>query len=144
MDPLNSVRQTINCLTDNEDYRQSLWVHYLNGNSIESFSAHLSQLKLETQISKETEKFIFLMMRDDESNKIQSILSNFSTYEQSIMCLLVLGLSVQEISTLKGISEVRIRQSLATIRYNPYWEKEYGFKKEPNRRRALRSHRRRN
>ena len=45
----------------------------------------------------------------------------------------MLGLEVDKISVIKGISEVRIRQSIATIRYNSVWEDIYGTKEKPNR-----------
>lgn len=44
----------------------------------------------------------------------------------------MLGLDVSQISEQKGISEVRIRQSIATIRYNKAWSI-YGIKEESNR-----------
>lgn len=54
---------------------------------------------------------------------------NFTDYERTIICLLMLGLDVSQISEQKGISEVRIRQSIATIRYNKAWSI-YGIKEE--------------
>ena len=143
MNSPKTVMQIINSLTDDEDDRQSLWVYYLNGNSVESLSTYLAKIKKEFYVSQEIEQRILYIMHNGDAPKIDSILANFSPYEQGLMCLLMLGLSVIEISNLKGISEVRIRQSLATIRYNPYWEKQYGIKKEPNRRRKIRTDRRR-
>jgi hypothetical protein len=38
------VRQLINCLTNDEDARQELWVHYLSGNSVDSFVSRLDEI----------------------------------------------------------------------------------------------------
>ena len=41
----------------------------------------------------------------------------------------MLDLNASSISAAKGISEVRIKQSISTIRYNNVWSK-YGFKEK--------------
>lgn len=139
MDPTSPIGQMINCLTEDEDSRQELWVHYLSGNSTNTFSSFLEEINLESKLNRELEHRLFSLMQHSHVGAIRPIVELFSKYEQSIICLLLLGLTVDQISEIKGISQVRIRQSIAAIRYNPYWKKQYGIKKEPNRRRKTRS-----
>jgi hypothetical protein len=141
MDPNNLVKQTIDCLTDDEDHRQNLWIHYLNGNNLESLSYHLEKIKKDSAALVELENKLLNIVSSGYYTKIQGTLTNFTEYEQSIMCLLILGLSAHQIADIKGISEVRIRQTILTIRYNPYWDNLYGSEKELNRRRKARSDR---
>lgn len=126
MRPTGEVNSLINCLTNNEDERQDLWVHYLSGHPVDSLSVHLKQVQLEYSDDKELRKAIWSLIQDPISEELSNFLAlNFTDYERSIICFLMLGLNVEKISGVKGISQVRIRQSIATIRYNKAWSK-YG------------------
>jgi len=137
MKNIESMKLYINSLSEDEDIKQSLWVHVLSGNPINTLSTYLNKIKLETAIETQLQIKIQVLLKNLESNKFTEILLNFSDFEKSLICLLILGLKTEEISKIKGISEVRIRQSIATIKYNSCWEKYYGFKKAPNRRRKI-------
>lgn len=134
MKPTETVSSVINCLTNDEDLRQDLWVCYLSGTPVESFTSRLESLKKEYSDHIELQKSIWQLVNQplpqDISTKIEK---NFTEYERSIIICLMLGLEVDKISVIKGISEVRIRQSIATIRYNSVWEDIYGTKEKPNR-----------
>lgn len=133
MESTNQVNCLINSLTNDEDLRQELWIHYLSGNTVTSFSNHLEKLKFEYSEDLNLKKQIWLLIKNPPSDKFLSLLDNFTEFERSVICLLILGLDVNKISAAKGISEVRIRQSIATIRYNSCWEEIYGIKEKSNR-----------
>lgn len=140
MRPTDEVSSLINCLTNDEDLRQDLWVCYLSGTPVESFESRLKRIKVEYSDDIELRKSIWLLIENPPSETLSAILQeNFTDYERSVICCLMLGLTVDKISNIKGISEVRIRQSIATIRYNDCWEVTYGTKEKSNRRRAIRS-----
>lgn len=122
MIPTSQVNDLINCLTNNEDNRQDLWVCYLNGSSIESLTSKLNDIKNEYSDDIELQKAIWNLIYNPISEDLSIILQeNFTDYERSLICYLMLGLNADKISHIKGISEVRIRQSIATIRYNEAW-----------------------
>ena len=120
------VGHLINNLTNDEDLQQELWVHYLSGNSVESLSSRLESVKIEYSDDLKLIEAIWLLIYSPPSNTLIDILDNFSDFEKSIMCLLMLGISVERISAIKGINEVRIRQSISSIKYNTIWREKYG------------------
>lgn len=127
------VSQLINRLTDNEDYRQDLWVHYLSGNCPATLVLHLK--KLQDQLSSDSmiQNLLWTVYSNPPSDKFQLLLDNFSNVEQSIICLLYLGLTVGEISKYKNISEIRIRHVISVVRDNDCWKELYGVKEKTNR-----------
>lgn len=126
MKPVEQVSCLINSLTNDEDMRQDLWVYYLSGKPVESFEARLERLKVEYSVPFELQKLLWQLIKNPISEKLsESLQNNFTDYERSIICFLMLGLEVDQISKIKGISEVRIRQSIATIRYNKVWNEHY-------------------
>ncbi len=140
MGPTDPVSNLINCLTNDEDLRQDLWVCYLSGTPVESFESRLERLKVEYSDDIELRESIWQLIKNPPSESLSTTLEkNFTDYERSIICCLMLGLEVSKISYIKGISEVRIRQSIATIRYNSCWEVIYGTEEKSNRRRKVRS-----
>lgn len=139
------VSQLINCLTNNEDTRQDLWVHYLSGSSEESLTAHLEQIKVEYSDDIELKKAVWNLIKNPISTDLSDFLiANFTDYERSVICFLTLGLDPSKISEIKGISQVRIRQTIAAIRYNKAWRDTDGLKETPIRSRKIRTNRRRN
>lgn len=123
---LETVNSLINSLTKDEDVRQNLWVYYLTGTASESLEARLSNLKKEHINDSFLQKTIWNLIQNPPSIELSNLIdNNFTYFESSIICCLMLGLSVSEISDIKGISEVRIRQSIAVIRYNNIWNKVY-------------------
>lgn len=129
MEPTDKVISLINCLTNDEDLRQDLWVSYLSGTPIESFESRLERIKVEYSEDLELQKAIWNLIKNPPSQELSTILEqNFTDYERSVICCLMLGLKVEKISKIKGISPVRIRQTISTIRYNSIWEVIYGAK----------------
>lgn len=143
MDPLESVSNLINCLSNDEDVKQDLWVYYLSGTPVESLDARLKRIKTEyTEYTEDLElqKSIWDLIQNPPSEELSNLIeTNFTDYERSVICCLMLGLDAGDISNIKGISQVRIRQSIATIRYNRCWEEIYGTKEKSDRRRKIRT-----
>jgi hypothetical protein len=136
--PTETVNSLINCLTNDEEQRQDLWVHYLSGNPPSSFASHLSKIDKEFSIDIELQQLLWQVFITPPTDKFKELLSRFSDIEQSALCLLALGLSISKISCYKGISEVRIRQLIAIIGYNSAWDNIYGTKNKAHRRRKVR------
>jgi hypothetical protein len=124
--PTDKVSSLINCLTNDEDLRQELWVHHLSANSVDSLSEHLQKIQKEYTEDLLLKDSVWQLIKNPPSGKFQETLNVFSEFERSVICLLMLGLTVENISTIKGISQVRIRQSISAIRYNRVWREEYG------------------
>lgn len=140
MGPLNEVSNLINCLSNDDDVRQDLWVHYLSGTPVESLEARLVRIKAEYSDDIELQKSIWNLIKNPPPEELSTLIAaNFTDYERNIIFCLMLGLTAGKISEIKGISQVRIRQSIATIRYNKCWEEAYGIKEKPDRRRKIRS-----
>lgn len=129
MDPADQVSNLINHLTNDEDQRQNLWVHYLSGHSPESFASHLKKIDIEERIEREVQARLWYVLSNPPSGKFSQLLSKLSDIEQSIACLLALGLTVSELSGYKGISETRIRQVISVMRDNDCWEELYAEEK---------------
>lgn len=144
MDPHTTISHLINCLSNDEDVRQDLWVCYLSGATAESLEARLSQIEAERKEDLKLQHAIWNLINNPPRQELyQLIQDRFTEYERSIICFLMLGCSPSEISNINGISQVRIRQTIATIRYNECWEEFYGTEEKSDRRRKVRSQRRR-
>ena len=118
----NQVQYLINVLTLDEDYRQELWVYYLNGNSPNTFLSYLDKLN---QTQKESELFnqaLWQLTSSSSYSSILDIISDFSEFEKSLIVLMILGLTPSAIADYKSISEIRVQQAISVIRYNPFWE----------------------
>jgi hypothetical protein len=137
--PTEEVNLLISSLTNDEDQRQELWAHYLNGNAPSSLASHLEHIQEEDAIEVELQSQLYRLFKAPPSDKLHELLSHFSPIEQSIVCLLALGLSIEQVSGYKRISEVRIRQVISIIRENDCWEELYGIKEEINTRREVRT-----
>ena len=138
MEPTDQVSNQITRLTNDEDLQQDLWVHYLSGHSLDALATYLEKLKLETSIEQEIQARLWYVFKNPPSEKFTKLLAQLSELEQSVACLLTLGLTVDQISKYKGISEIRIRQVISVMRDNDCWEQLYAEEKT-DRRRALRS-----
>jgi hypothetical protein len=134
VEPTNQVSCLINNLTTDEDLRQELWVHYLSGHSTDSFSSHLQKIKLEYSDDVELKRSIYHLIKNPLPQNLTDLLGNFTEFERCIICFLMLGLNIEKIAQVKGISEVRIRQSITNIRYNKCWSEVDGIKNQINRR----------
>ena len=124
----SQIFQIINNLTNDEDYRQELWVHYFSGKPSAALNNHLTQIKRVNEQYEKLQEAVWTMYRNPPSLELLSFIKCFSEFEQSIMFLLLLGLSVNDVSEYKGISLIRIRQIITAIRNNPVWEDKWLLK----------------
>lgn len=140
MEPTDEISNLINCLSNNEDIRQDLWVRYLSGTPVELLASCLKQVQVKHSDDIKLRKAVWQLVQQPISEELSTfLLNNFTDYERSIICFLTLGIEIKKISMIKGISKVRIKQTIATIRYNRCWSKINGTKEKPDRRRKIRS-----
>jgi len=100
-------------------------LHHINGNQPSTFAQKLTSIRHEHD---KQERFMHALSGffiDPPSSKLIKLLDSFSDFERSIMFLLLLGFSVNDVSEYKGISCIRIKQSIASIKKHTVW-KEYG------------------
>lgn len=127
------VGHLINHLTKDEDMRQDLWVHYLSGNPINSLPTYLENKVNECSDEYSIKNAAWQLITNPPSDEFMQLLDSFTDFEKSIICNLMLGLTVERISQKRGICEVRLRQTISAIRYNPIWENYYGIKNQVDR-----------
>lgn len=111
----------INSLTEDNDFQQELWVHYLSGNSPTSFSERLEEIRYEQEEQQRIAEAIWELMNNGNL-EFKELIQGFSELEQSIMCLLAMGFSVPEISKYKTLSIIRVQQVVTTIRNHDRWD----------------------
>lgn len=133
MKTTEQVSSLINCLTNDEDLRQDLWVHYLSGNHTDSFSDQLDKLTSDYSDDLKVKHALWQLIKNPPTGRFADILKEFTDFERSIMCMLAIGLTIDKIAAYKGINQVRIRQAISSIRYNCSWDKHYGIKETLNR-----------
>jgi hypothetical protein len=117
------VLQLINQLTKNEDERQDLWIAYLTGTPSESLHKVLPTLELSQQIQDQFKPQIHQLI---SSPLPQEFIDYLTETERVVVCLLMLGCSLGTISKYNGISEVRIRQIMVSLKESNAWDKLYG------------------
>lgn len=122
----------INRLTKDDDLRQDLWVHYLSGNPVDSFASHLEKISADYSQDLKIRQTIWNILQNPLSEKFELFLNSFSEFDRSILCCLMLGLSIEQMAKYRGMSEVRIRQTISNIGYNTSWRQHYGTQDEPN------------
>lgn len=132
MEPTDQVSLLISNLTKDEDQRQELWAHYLEGNSESDLVSYFIQLNEEYNLESEIQSRLWRVTQNPPSEKFHELLNHFSEIEQSIVVLLALGLTVTQVSKYKCISEIRIRHVISIIKDNNCWEELYGIKKTTN------------
>ena len=115
----------INSLTDDNDYRQDLWVHYLSGFPTQSFSSKLEEIHKENIENQRIADSIWYLLNDAGYCEFRELLKEFSELEQSIMCLLAMGFTIPEISRYKTLSIIRVQQVVTTIKNHSKWDSKW-------------------
>lgn len=116
----------INSLTEDKDLRQELWVNYLEGASLSDLSDQKIKIEQEEQKYQQMKSAFQHIIDNPPSDFFHEILSNFTSVEQEVLCMLALGCEINEISQYNSISEVRLRQMVVNIRNSNIWEEIYG------------------
>ena len=120
------VQMHINSLTEDNDLRQELWVTYLEGASLSDLSDQKIKIEQEEQKYQQMKSAFQYILDNPPSDFFHEILSNFTSVEQEVLCMLALGCEINEISQYNSISEVRLRQMVVNIRNSNIWEEIYG------------------
>jgi len=115
------VKQKIDELSLSEDDRQDLWVSYLEDPTSTlptaehiAFNNHISE--------KITNNIIYLYNSTLKVGSVQDTLYTFTDLERSVIVMLLLGLSIDQISRYKMIGSLRLNQMLCNIALHPIWE----------------------
>lgn len=118
----------INRLTTDKDEQQELWVHYLENSDISALSTYLSQIRQQFSEEELLQITVWRQLENPSDFNLQWIFDHFSDLEQSIIQLLILGVSLKDISSIKNVGMVRLRHAIAVIRENPAWRELDGIK----------------
>lgn len=112
----------INHLTTDNDERQELWVHYLENSDITALSEYLAQIRDSYSEEQLLQITVWRKLENPSDFNLQWVFDHFTDLEQSVIQLLILGVSLQDISSIKSIGLMRLRHVVAIIRANPAWE----------------------
>jgi DNA integrity scanning protein DisA with diadenylate cyclase activity len=112
----------INHLTTDNDERQELWVHYLENSDITALSDYLSQIRQQYSEEQLLQITVWKQLENPSDFNLQWVFDHFTDLEQSVIQLLILGVSLKDISGIKGIGLMRLRHVVSIICDNPAWE----------------------
>lgn len=121
-----AVYQLISALTKNEDLRQDLWVAYLSKDIPSTFTNKLKQLSQQQELNKHCSDNISKIL---ELNIPEEALNELSDLQRSILLMVVLGYSLEQISEYNGVKQVTINREMVSLSKHPVWVT-YGIKKE--------------
>ena len=114
------VQNQIESLTNNEDFRQDLWVAHFSGQ--QHLPTILQSIK-EQHIKAEEFQYRLHKYAIDGSCSVPQLLDNFNNIERSILCMLILGYSIYDISVHYSTSQVRVQQSINNIQKHSVWSR---------------------
>ena len=123
----------IETLTADNDIRQQLWLEYLEGTPLSELSDTKIKIIQEDEQYQKLKEVKQSLLENPPSDFFYKILSSFTPIEQEVMCMLVLGYEIKEISQYNSISEVRLHQMMGNIRNSNIWKELYGSKKRTQR-----------
>ena len=112
----------ISRLTTDKDEQQELWVHYLENNDLSALSSYLSQIRKQYSEEELLQITVWKQIECPSDFNLQWIFEHFTDLEQSVIHLLILGISLSDISNLKTIGINRLRHVVSIIQQNSAWE----------------------
>lgn len=112
----------INHLTTDNDEQQELWLHYLENSDVSALSEYLTQIRKQYSEEQLLQVTVWKKLDNPSDFNLQWIFDHFTDLEQSIIRLLILGVTLQQISSIKNIGLMRLRHVIAVIRENPAWK----------------------
>lgn len=113
------VQGQIESLTNNEDFRQDLWVAHLSGQ--QQLPTILQSIKIQHDKTEEFQHRLHKYTADEFTGSISQLLDNFNSIERSIIYMLILGYKIHEIGDCYGTSIVHIQQSINVIQKHSVW-----------------------
>ena len=115
------VQAQIESLTDNEDFKQDLWVAHLSGQ--QQLPHVLKTIQIQHDKNEEFQLKVRQHAISNVATGVVQLLNNFSGIERSVLYMLFLGYNVHTISNHYGTSSVRIQQCIDTIKKHSIWDK---------------------
>lgn len=112
----------INHLTTDNDERQELWLLYLENGDISALSVYLEQIRNQYSEDELLQVTVWKRLEHPSDFNLQWIFNHFTDLEQSVIQLLVLGVALQQISSIKNLGINKLRHIIAVIRENPAWK----------------------
>jgi hypothetical protein len=112
----------IDRLTQDNDERQELWVRYLENGEVSALSDYLAQIREQYSEEELLQITVWRQLENPSDLNLQWLFENFTDLEQSILQLLILGVPLQQISSIKSIGLMRLRHVISVIRENKAWE----------------------
>lgn len=116
------IQRKIETLSQDEDERQDLWVAYLEDPYFD-----LSSRFIEIKNRNDTNDIILTnlinYLQSPPTSEMLELLDNFTDLERSVMILLVIGFTKEQVSKYKMIETLRLQQMINNISTHPIWEK---------------------
>lgn len=119
---MKTVENQINHLTTDNDERQELWICYLENSDISALSQYLEQIRKQYSEERLLQITVWKRLENLSDFNLQWLFDNFTDLEQSVIQLLILGVSLQQIGSIKSIGLARLRHIISIIRQNKAWE----------------------
>lgn len=116
----------IDRLTSDNDERQELWVRYLENSDVSALCVHLAKIRKIHSEEQLLQVTLWRQVYNKADLKLLNLFDHFTDLEQAVMRLLALGATVEEISGIKDIPNIRVRHIISVIRENPCWKKNDG------------------
>ena len=124
---MKNPKRIINQLTSNEDLRQELWVHYLEGASVCSLPSIYKDIEQNIHALEHLER---TYLEQSHGPHWTTLSQTFTDSELSVILLLTAGHDIITISRYNGMAEVRLRQMVSVIQSHKVWEEIWPSKQD--------------
>jgi hypothetical protein len=118
---LTLIKQLINDLTDDEDLRQELWLHFLSGHPSPTFIQKLEVLSIYRRVVEDFHVQVAAFIHHPLPPSVERALEILAPIERQIIYLLICGLSPEDIAKYKDIGVISVYQTISSIRSSPSW-----------------------
>jgi hypothetical protein len=116
------IQRKIETLSQDEDERQDLWVAYLEDPYFD-LSSRFIEIKSRNDANDIILSNLINYLQSPPTSEMLELLDNFTELERSVMILLVIGFTKEQVSKYKMIEMLRLQQMINNISTHPIWEK---------------------
>jgi hypothetical protein len=116
------IQRKIETLSQDEDERQDLWVAYLEDPYFD-LSSRFIEIKNRNDANDIVLTNLINYLQSPPTSEMLELLDNFTDLERSVMILLVIGFTKEQVSKYKMIEMLRLQQMVNNISTHPIWEK---------------------
>ena len=116
------IQRKIETLSQDEDERQDLWVAYLEDPYFD-LSSRFIEIKNRNDANDIVLTNLINYLQSPPTSEMLELLDNFTDLERSVMILLVIGFTKEQVSKYKMIETLRLQQMVNNISTHPIWEK---------------------